>query len=296
MGNLKFYIVDVFAEQKYAGNQLAVIRGAEGLSTDEMLTLTLEMNYSETTFIPTDEQRNGGFDVRIFTTDTEMPFAGHPTLGTAYIINNFILPEPAEKVILNEKVGPIPVTFADDGVLWMRQNPPTFGVSFTHAEIAQSLGLASEQLDNRYPPQMVSTGVPFLIAPLTTRYAIQHVKVNWGALNALVSPHVAGSALHGLMIFSPEAYQPENDLNTRVLFDTPTMQEDAATGAAQGPLAGYLSKYHYFGTDVVDCRVEQGYEMRRPSLIMLKAHEEGDHIEVNVGGRVQMVAEGELVR
>ncbi|MEQ8674586.1 MAG: PhzF family phenazine biosynthesis protein [Aggregatilineales bacterium] len=296
MGNLKFYIVDVFAEQKYAGNQLAVIRGAEGLSTDEMQTLALEMYYSETTFIPTDGMRDGGFDVRIFTSDTEMPFAGHPTLGTAFVVNQFILPEPAKKVILNEKVGPIPVTFGDDGVLWMRQNPPTFGETFDHAEIASIIGLAPEQLDSRFPVQIVSTGIPFTIVPLTTLYAAQHIKIDWDRFNALMNPHVIGSALNGILVFSPEPYEAENDLNARVLFDTPTMPEDPATGAAQGPLASYLSKHHYFGTDAVDCRVEQGYEMRRPSLIMLKAHDKGEHIEVNVGGRVQMVAEGELIR
>ena len=126
-----FYIVDVFAEEKYAGNQLAVVRDAAGLSDSEMQNITKEMNYSETTFILSNDQRNGGYDVRIFTPQEEVPFAGHPTLGTAYIIQQEIIKEPVEKIILNLKVGQIPVTFNYTGkeknVLRMKQIEPTFG-------------------------------------------------------------------------------------------------------------------------------------------------------------------------
>jgi trans-2,3-dihydro-3-hydroxyanthranilate isomerase len=111
MAKYQFYILDVFAEEKYAGNQLAVIRNAEGLSDDQMQKIAKEMNYSETTFILSDEQQNSGYDVRIFTPAAEVPFAGHPTLGTAYLIQREIMKEPAETVILNLKVGPIPVRF-----------------------------------------------------------------------------------------------------------------------------------------------------------------------------------------
>ena len=125
-----FYIVDVFTEQKYAGNQLAVVREAAGLSDSEMQNITKEMNYSETTFILSDEKRNGGYDVRIFTPAQEVPFAGHPTLGTAYIIQREIIKEPVEKIILNLKVGRIPVTFNYSGkekdVLRMKQIDPIF--------------------------------------------------------------------------------------------------------------------------------------------------------------------------
>ena len=102
MKRIKYYIVDVFAEEKYAGNQLAVVREAEDLTDDKMQSIAKEMNYSETTFILSDEQRDGGYDVRIFTPEAEIPFAGHPTLGTAYIIQKEIIREPAETVIFTE--------------------------------------------------------------------------------------------------------------------------------------------------------------------------------------------------
>jgi trans-2,3-dihydro-3-hydroxyanthranilate isomerase len=124
-----FYIVDVFAEDKFAGNQLAVVRDAAGLSDSDMQNITKEMNYSETTFILSDDQRNGGYDIRIFTPAEEVPFAGHPTLGTAYIIQQEIIKEPLEKIILNLKVGRIPVTFnytgTEKNVLRMKQIEPT---------------------------------------------------------------------------------------------------------------------------------------------------------------------------
>ena len=141
MSSLPYYIVDVFAEQKYAGNQLAVFRGASGLSGDEMQKITREINYSETTFILSDEQSNGGYDVRIFTLREEVPFAGHPTIGAAHIIYNEILQGKAENVILNLKVGQIPVTFSGDGYCWMKQIQPVFDRQHRPEILADILGL-----------------------------------------------------------------------------------------------------------------------------------------------------------
>jgi trans-2,3-dihydro-3-hydroxyanthranilate isomerase len=130
------------------------------------------MHFSETTFIPTDEERNGGFDVRIFTPANELPFAGHPTLGTAYVIRHEIIGRPVGKVLLNLKVGQIPVTFEKDNageeMLWMKQIPPVFGEKFEVARISQVLNLDVEDVDGRFPIQEVSTGIPFIIVPLKT--------------------------------------------------------------------------------------------------------------------------------
>src|SRR4028119_1924472 len=136
--NLPFTIVDVFAEEKYAGNQLAVVRGAAALSDETRQKVTREMNYSETTFILSEEERDGGYDVRIFTPGGEVPFAGHPTLGTAYVIRNEILATPAKQLVLNLEAGKIPVTFGD--VLWMRQLPPNFGPGLDPTRLARVLG------------------------------------------------------------------------------------------------------------------------------------------------------------
>lgn len=131
MRPLTFYLVDVFAESKYAGNQLAVFRNAAGLSKARMQKIAREMNFSETTFILSDKERNGGYDVSIFTPKNELPFAGHPTLGTAYVILREIIGKPKRAIVLNEKVGSIPVTVELEGKnikhLWMKQVQPSFG-------------------------------------------------------------------------------------------------------------------------------------------------------------------------
>jgi trans-2,3-dihydro-3-hydroxyanthranilate isomerase len=142
---LGFFLVDVFAETKYAGNQLAVFRNGHGLSDREMQQLARETNFSETTFILSDEPRDGGFDVRIFTPNEEVPFAGHPTLGTAFVIQQQLIRRPVENVTLNLKVGRIPVRFsyvdAKPDVLWMTQKPPKFGPVFDRSRIARVLGM-----------------------------------------------------------------------------------------------------------------------------------------------------------
>lgn len=285
-----FYIVDVFAESKYAGNQLAVIRDAQNLSTDEMQKIAREMHFSETTFILNNTPHDGGYDVRIFTIETELPFAGHPTLGTAYIIRKEIIQDEVALVTLNLKVGKIPVTFSGD-ILWMKQIPPTFGATVEPEIIAQTLDIPDEEMDTRFPIQIVSTGIPFLIAPVRTLAAVQQAKPNWDKFVQLTR----GAQPKALLIFCPETLSRENQLHVRVFVDEVGVPEDPATGSANGCLAGYLVQYCYFGKDELNLRVEQGYEIQRPSLLLLRARDNHGTIEVNVGGKVVMVAQGELV-
>lgn len=295
MEKLNFYIVDVFAEQKYTGNQLAVFTNAGNLSDVQMQRIAKEMNYSETTFVTSTEVRDGGYDVRIFTPVKELPFAGHPTLGTAYIIQQEIIQKPVETINLNLKVGQIPVTlyYADEAldILWMRQKPPTFHQTFTADVLAAVLNLKPDDIDSRFPIQEVSTGVPFIIVPLKTHSALKRSKVNKDKYFELISNTQATE----ILIFCPETYSADNDLSVRVFADALGIPEDPATGSANGCLAGYLVKYSYFGEQPINLRVEQGYEIGRPSLLLLKAQKNADSIEVNVGGKVIMVAKGEFV-
>lgn len=286
--SLTFYIVDVFAEEKYAGNQLAVVLGGADLSDEALGRIALEMNYSETTFVLADEETDGGYDVRIFTPGMEVPFAGHPTLGTAYVIRHEILAGPVEDVTLNLKAGEIPVTFGD--VLWMRQLPPTFGATLDPAPMARALNLETAGLDDRFPVQEVSAGLPALIVPLRDLDALRRCKVDWERY-----AEAAGSGMN-LYVFCPEPHDGgPGDLSARMFADDLGVPEDPATGSAAGCLAGYLVEHRYFGTDSVDVRVEQGYEIRRPSLLYLRAAKEDEVTTVHVGGKVQMVARGELV-
>jgi len=294
MSGLIFYLVDVFAREKYAGNQLAVFMNAEGLSTVEMQKIANEMHFSETTFVLSSEKRNGGYDVRIFTPYVELPFAGHPTLGTAYVIRRFIAGSSERNVVLNLKAGQIPVEFeqaqGNEEILWMRQLPPSFGKTFKVKELAKVLQLKDEDFDGRFPVQEVSTGMPFIIVPLKSLDAVKRARVNMDRLLEMASD-VHG----GILVFCSETVDPRNNLHVRVFVDLQGVPEDPATGSGNGCLAGYLSRYQYFGISRVNAKVEQGYEVRRPSLLLLKARKMGDLLQVEVGGGVFLVAEGRLV-
>ncbi|MEC4986184.1 MAG: PhzF family phenazine biosynthesis protein [Oscillatoria sp. PMC 1068.18] len=287
MTKLNFYIVDVFAQEKYTGNQLAVFSGAETISDEEMQKIAQEINYSETTFILNKRLENNGYNVRIFTPKKELPFAGHPTLGTAYILRNKITENNPEIINLNLKVGQISVTFQEE-FIWMRQNSPTFNNYLEINAVAAALNLEPDDIDSRFPIQAVSTGIPFIIVPLQSLAAVKKAQLN----KELYLNLVKDSEAKEILIFAPETYAPENDLNVRVFAELLGVPEDPATGSANGCLAGYLVKYSYFGQQKINLKVEQGYEINRPSLLLLKAQENNAKIEVNVGGKVVMVAQG----
>ncbi len=285
-----FFIVDVFAETKYAGNQLAVLIDPGDLSSADMQNIARETHFSETTFVSPEANREGSYDVRIFTPGTELPFAGHPTLGTAFVVSHQVARTAPATVVLNERAGPIPVTCADD-VWWMKQNAPTFGESIDPHIGAETLSLTREDVDDRFPMQFVSTGLPFLIAPLKTLAAVKRAQPNWTKFVSSGRPITP----RAILLFCPETYDGRNQLNARVFVEGYGIVEDPATGSGNGCLAAYLVRHRYFGRPQVDIRVEQGYEIARPSLLFLKAFEEGGTIQVNVGGRVVLVAKGEFV-
>ncbi|NJK72903.1 MAG: PhzF family phenazine biosynthesis protein [Microcoleus sp. SU_5_6] len=294
---MNFYIVDVFAESKYAGNQLAVFCGAgvADLSDSEMLQIAREINYSETTFIRSPVMQNGGYDVRIFTPKKELPFAGHPTLGTAFVLQQEIVRQKVDRIILNLAVGQIPVTFnylhESPDVLWMQQNSPTFGQTFSTETLASVLNLEVSEFDPRFPIQEVSTGIPFIIVPLKTLASLKKARVNLDKYFELVNTTEAQE----ISIFCPESYSKINDLSVRVFAHSLGIPEDPATGSANGCLAGYLVEHSYFGKESVDVKVEQGYEIDRPSLLLLQSQKIEGKIAVLVGGKVVMVAKGEFV-
>ena len=289
-----FYIVDVFAEEKFAGNQLAVFRNVKKISDGEMQKIAKEMNFSETTFILSDTKINGRYNVRIFTPEQEVPFAGHPTLGTAFIIQNKIIKEHINEIILNLKAGKIPVLFnySESKLenLWMKQLPPVFGDKFDPAVISKVLNLNKNEIDTNFPIQIVSTGLPVIIVPLKNLNSVKKARVNNKKYNELIKNIDAKT----LLIFSKETYVPRHDLNVRFFADYYGISEDPATGSANGCLAAYLVKYHYFGTNQINLKVEQGYEIGRKSLILLKAEEKNDCISIYVGGKVKIIAKGEF--
>ncbi|MCX5645381.1 MAG: PhzF family phenazine biosynthesis protein [Phycisphaerae bacterium] len=290
-----FNIVDVFAEEKCAGNQLAVFRDAGGLAGDTMQKIAKEMGFSETTFILSNAERDGGYDVRIFTPAAEVPFAGHPTLGTAYVIRHEIVKNAVRRVNLNLKVGQIPVAFerqADgEDIVWMTPKEAVFGETFDRREIAPLLTLDADDIDPDYPIQSVSTGLPFVLLPLRSLEAVRRAKVVKDKWLDWVKDRQAKM----VFVFCRETVRPGNHVHARAFADYYGIVEDPATGSANSCFAAYLAKHRYSGSGEIDVRVEQGYEIGRPSLIYLKAQDRDGTIHVGVGGKVVMIAQGSFL-
>jgi trans-2,3-dihydro-3-hydroxyanthranilate isomerase len=286
-----FYILDVFTDYKYSGNQLAVFRNASGIQAGEMQQIAREINFSETTFILSEEPNNGGYDVRIFTPREEVPFAGHPTLGTAFLIRSELLGGKAEKVTLNLKVGQIPVTFARDGSGEMKQKEPIFGARHDRRILAEVLGLDIAEIDSHLPIQEVSTGLSFFIVPLGSLNALKKAKVDLEKYYHLI----AHTQAKGILVFTREPREPGEDMAVRVFVDYFGVPEDPATGSANGCLAGYLAEHQVLGSGDVDVTVGQGHEVGRPSRIHLRAQKHAGGIEVFVGGQAVIVARGEML-
>jgi trans-2,3-dihydro-3-hydroxyanthranilate isomerase len=296
MEKMPFYIVDVFAEEKYAGNQLAVFRNGNALTDNEMQRIAREMNFSETAFILSETTRDGGFDVRIFTPGEEVPFAGHPTLGTAHIIRTEILNQGnVSEIKLNLKAGQIPVSFNDSvgqgTICWMRQIEPVFGETISAKIIAAILNLNPGDIDERFPIEEVSTGLPHILVPLCGLDSLKRTRINKDKYFEFIKNRWAKPVL----IFCGEPQNPQNDISVRMFADCFGIPEDPATGSGNGCLAGYLVRHRYFGKDEIDIRSEQGYEIGRPSLLFLKAVEKNGKISISVGGKAITVAKGEFV-
>ena len=279
--NHKFYITEVFTERPYGGNQLATLPDAADIPTAEMQQIARAFNFPETTFV-TGGDHESGFDVRIFTPAAELPFAGHPTLGTSFLLRNHISPGDVDSIVLNLGVGQIPVTFSEDGVLWMSQKQPVFGGSLDENDVAAELGLAAGDIDSRFPCQYVSTGLEFLIVPLNS----------YDALKKAIPPSTS-SLSRTWFLFCPGAYDQGQSIQARMFATELGVSEDPATGSANGCLAAYLAEHAYFGSSDVDARVGQGYEINRPSQLYLRSSKAGDEFEIKVGGKVSLVAEGQ---
>jgi trans-2,3-dihydro-3-hydroxyanthranilate isomerase len=291
----RFYIVDVFAERPYSGNPLAVVVGEEALSDETMQQIAAETNYSETTFVTTEPEEDGGYRVRIFTPAREIAFAGHPILGTAWVIRQHVLPEASGPVRLNLAVGQVPVTFelaAEGGeVAWFLAPPVTLGTTCARDPIAAALGISPEDIEDRFPVQQISTGTAAMIVPLRSLDALRRSRLDLDAFAALGDEGFPPL----VYIFCRQTHHPQNDLCARFFFEAHGVREDPATGNGAAFLGAYLMEHRFFPETSLALRIEQGYEIRRPSLVMLRARMVDGSREVSVGGYVIPTVRGELV-
>lgn len=293
MKDSKFYIVDVFGQNKFSGNQLAVFTHGEDFTDDEMQALTNEINFSESTFIFPEESKDNTFKVRIFMPGSEVAFAGHPTLGTAYVIQKYLLDKKYDTINLNLKAGVIPIKIDynenEIDILTMKQNQPDFGKTIQPEKVIKIIN--TDKIDTNFPIQNISTGMQHTIVPLKSLEAIKEISINQEELPKFLN--YTGST--GLFLFTNETYDKKNDLNARMFFYPNRSMEDPVTGSANGCLIAYLLKYNYFKSCKIDIRVEQGFEIGRNGILYLKGEKKESSYCIFVGGRVFPVAECRLI-
>jgi trans-2,3-dihydro-3-hydroxyanthranilate isomerase len=287
--------IDVFTSQRLAGNQLVVFTDARGLTDDEMLALARETTLQETTFVfPRDAatERRDGIHVRIFSPEGELPFAGHPTLGTASVIR---LQDPSHPstVLIDLKAGKIPVTFRDDatGAFGeMTQLDPIFGKTHDRTQVAQVIGLHPDDIDLDLPIQTISTGLPFVIVPIRTLTALQNLHLDFDKIEAYL--HAAGDNAIDFHYITRDTGDPKVRLRAR---NIDRIGEDPATGSANGCTAAWMVKYNVAKPDE-QVLIRQGIEAHRPSELYVRASQSADRIHtVRVGGYAIKVMEGTVL-
>ena len=287
---------DVFSSRPLEGNSLAVFLDGRGLTDAEMQSIAKEMNLSETTFVlPRDAaiERERGVRVRIFTVQEELPFAGHPTLGTAFALRGRgdTKKTGAVQIVLELNVGKVPVTFEDNAGApafgEMTQIDPTFGMQHEREAIAQATGLRIEDFDNSLPIETVSTGLPYTVTPLKSLAVMRNLQINLKR----ATEYLVRTGGRFFYFVTREAVAHDARLHARMLFYN---GEDPATGSAAGCTAAWMVAH---GVAQPDERVliEQGVEMNRPSRIFVRASRSDNRVvNVRVGGHAIEIMRGEV--
>ncbi|HEU5181829.1 MAG TPA: PhzF family phenazine biosynthesis protein [Candidatus Polarisedimenticolia bacterium] len=297
---LRYYLMDVFTDRMFGGNPLAVVPEAPSLSTETMQSIARELNLSETVFVFSPE-RGGLKKIRIFTPRSELPFAGHPTVGTAILLAELGLapqPEGECRIVLEEGVGPVPVA------LRMRQGRPEFAQltaaqlpefrapSLARETISAMLSLETADLHpGPLEPIAASCGVPFFFVPLRDRAAVGRASLD----RTVWQKELAGQWAEHVLVYALEGELPGSDLRGRMFAPAAGIAEDPATGGAAVALAGYLARQRSETSGTFRWTLEQGFEMGRPSLLYLEAEKRaGEIIAVRVGGQAVVIGEGTL--
>jgi trans-2,3-dihydro-3-hydroxyanthranilate isomerase len=301
MASYRFHTTDVFTSIRFGGNPLAVLPDARGLTPEQMHAIAKEFNYSESTFVLPPDDPAHARRVRIFTPGGEVPFAGHPTVGTALVlasIGELALTGDETRIVFEEGVGPVPVTIrAADGVavfaeLSVAKLPEVLPPVPAPDVLAAMLSLGEDDLlGGAHHPQAVSCGLPFTFVPLRSRDAVRRARLRlelWeSALATTPAPMV--------MVFAMDAEDPAHQVRARMFAPSESVPEDPATGSACAALGGYLGMRGERGTGTWRWVVEQGYEMGRPSLLHVACDtHDGAITAVRVGGAAVMVCAGTI--
>jgi trans-2,3-dihydro-3-hydroxyanthranilate isomerase len=301
MPRFRYLTADVFTAVPFGGNQLAVFPDARGIPEHRLLDVTREFNYSETTFVfPPDDAKHAR-RVRIFTPGGEVPFAGHPTVGTAHVLaatGEIALAGDTTHIVLEEQVGPVPVTIrAERGTpvfaqLSVARLPEVGAPPPSRDELARVLGLeVDDLLGGDWSPQAVSCGLPFLFVPLHDRGAVARARIRTEAWEATLRD----APVSEIMVFAPGGERPGTDIRARMFAPGLSVPEDPATGSACAALGGYLAARQERRDATLRWVVEQGFEMGRPSILEVEADVAAGRVTaVRVGGATVLLCEGTM--
>jgi len=296
-----FCTLDVFTDTRFGGNQLAVFPDARGLDSDQMAVIAREFNLSETAFVLPPEDPANTRRVRIFTPAGELPFAGHPTIGTAHALaalGHIPLTGDTTRIVFEEGVGPVPVSIRSRGgvpvfaELSVAKLPETGAPPPSRSALADLLSIEVADLTGgTWSPQSVSTGVPFLFIPVRDRNVLKRARVRpdrWDAiLKASWAPDV--------FVFSRDPEREGSHIRARMFAPGMGIGEDSATGSAAAALGGYLAARDSAKDGTLRWVVEQGFEMGRPSILEVEADKvDGKITAIRVGGASVMVSRGEM--
>ena len=288
----RYHVVDVFTTTALEGNALAVFPDASGMETKMMQRVARELNLSETTFILPAESRNGATRVRIFTPMYEMSFAGHPTIGTAFVMRKLGLVDPGAKTFaLEENIGRVPVRVdeGDDPLIWLTTPPIRKLAKYPRERCAAALSLDERDLIDNIPCELLSAGNPNIFIPVKDRAAVDRALVNESAFTQLISDRAEPVCV---FVFAPT----ETGAYSRMFAPELGVVEDPATGSATGPLAAFMMEHGLAdradGTRFVS---EQGTKMGRRSLLHVLVHGENGRDGIEIGGNVIPVATAALV-
>jgi trans-2,3-dihydro-3-hydroxyanthranilate isomerase len=285
----KFFQVDVFTDRVFGGNPLAVFPEPGGLNEETHLQIALEMNLSETTFVYPPKNPEADFRIRIFTPGKEIPFAGHPTLGTAHVLwETGGISSTSDSMVLEMGAGLIKVSKRQTN-LYMDQPLPTFGDTVrAKDQVAAALSIDPTQIDSRFPIQVVSTGFPALFVPLMDLDALRRVELNLTAVRETLG------SVDMIYVFTRETLDTCSTVHSRAFAPFIGIPEDPATGSAGGALGAYLVQHKVIeDLDPSSIVIEQGFEMNRPSTIQVSVNQtDGEIHSIQVGGQAITVLEG----
>tara|TARA_R110000868_G_scaffold98253_1_gene270294 strand:- start:9239 stop:10105 length:867 start_codon:yes stop_codon:yes gene_type:complete len=282
---IPFYIVDVFTKKKYAGNQLAVFLNATDLTSDQMQEIASEINFAESTFVTGITADNNKATIRIFTPAHEMQFAGHPIIGTSWVLMNKVFKHQPKGIKINVPIGEIPVSQSQD-LVWLKAAQPDFLDVFMKDDFASFSNLSMTDFDDRFVVQEVTTGSAFVMVPLKDKETLNAVKLDKDKTAEWLKAKCKTE--HRALYF----FSLENEvLTSRMLcIENNQLIEDAATGSASTCLQAFLLKYH---TNEISVANNQGECINRSSQIYFEGKREESLFDINIGGETQFVAQGE---